>query len=143
MKNLLGDSHEEYINSVRKLVEPGIGLADAELIAAKGHLRLYRLPSGQGVVLNNKKNTTTLVDIESTLSHDGYWRPVPKQIEPDPQISLSDAKLIGINNSLRLYVLPSGRGAVHNTRTDTITEVNVDSVLLRGYWTPAEEYEQE
>jgi hypothetical protein len=76
MKNLFGNSHEEYVNSVRELVQPSISLADATLIAVKGNLKLYRLPNGVGVILNGDSNETVAVNIGSVLSHDGYWTQV-------------------------------------------------------------------
>jgi hypothetical protein len=51
-------------------------LADAKLIAVKDYLKLYRLPSGEGVVVNGNRNSMVEVNIDSILSRDGYWEPV-------------------------------------------------------------------
>ena len=53
-----------------------INLADAKLIAVKDYLKLYRLPSGEGVVVNGNRNSMVEVNIDSILSRDGYWEPV-------------------------------------------------------------------
>jgi hypothetical protein len=48
-----------------------------------------------------------------------------------------DATLVAVNDRLKLYSIPSlGKdgGAIDNGRA--ITFVNVQSALLRGYWTP-------
>lgn len=54
-----------------------INIADAKLIATKDYLKLYRLPSGEGVLVNGRRNTMREVNIDSILSHDGYWTLVP------------------------------------------------------------------
>lgn len=54
-----------------------IDTSDAKLIATKDYLKLYRLPSGEGVLVNGRRNTMREVNIDSILSHDGYWTLVP------------------------------------------------------------------